>query len=81
VIEVKNKRANLISSPRTNLRLYIVREALLGLKKYYNSPHDEFVTLVDQVINEFLGESLDIFEQDFIQLQDENDYLKGKLHS
>lgn len=62
-------------------RIYIIREAIMGLKEHYDMPHDEFVTLVDNVIGTFLSKSLDIIERDFIELQDENDYLKKKLHS
>jgi hypothetical protein len=76
---IKNKRALLIDSPETNLRLYIVREAIMGIKKHYDQPHEKFVALVDNVIGNFLNESLDIFERDFTELQDENDYLKQKL--
>lgn len=78
-METINKRALLIDSPNTNLRLYIVREAIMGIKKHYDQPHDKFVALVDSVIANFLSESLDIFERDFVGLQDEIDYLKQKL--
>lgn len=77
-MEIKNKRAFEIGAPYTNARIYIVREGIEGLKNFYNIPHEDFVKLVDKFTTEFLNESLDIFEKDIIQLQDENDELKNR---